>query len=104
METMDKQKTKFGIVEIMPNGKIYGYVNVTEFSDAKEIEIIEDYIDMGYLPKKTTYSLVGGNVSSIDFKYLDEDGLPQEGEMPYVNHGILLMKTVLDKYVPTQDK
>ncbi len=104
METMDKQKTKGGIIEMMPKGKIQVYFKVTEFTDAKELEIIEDYIDMGYLPEKTTYSIVGGNVSSIDFKYLDEDGFPQEGEMPYVNHGVLLMKTILEKYVPTKNK
>tara|TARA_R110002074_G_scaffold183968_3_gene349371 strand:- start:281 stop:595 length:315 start_codon:yes stop_codon:yes gene_type:complete len=104
METMDKQKSKYGIIEIMPNGQIYGYVNVIEMSDRQEELIVNDYIDMGYLPTENNYSLVGGSVDTIDFRYMDEDGIAQEGEMPYVNHGILLMKTSLKKYVPTEDK
>jgi hypothetical protein len=103
MKTMDKQKTKYGVVEIMPNGKIYGYVNVTEMSKQRELSIMEDYINMGYMPISNNYSLHGGSCSAIDFKYLDEDGYTQEGEMPYVRHGVLIMKTQLKIYVPTQD-
>jgi len=101
---MDKQKSKFGVIELMPNDSIYGYVNVKEFSDKKEIEIYADYIDMGYLPVETTYSLVGGSVSDLEFKYEDDDGIIQEGVIPHVNHGLLLMKTKLKKYVPTENK
>lgn len=101
---MDKQKSKFGVIELMPNDSIYGYVNVKEFSDTKEIEIYEDYIDMGYLPQETTYSVVGGSISDLEFKYEDDDGSMQEGIISHVNHGVLLMKTKLKKYVPSQDK
>ena len=104
MKTMDKQKSKYGVVEIMPNGKIFGYVNVKEMSTQREINILEDYIDMGYMPISNTYSLHGGACSSIAFKYLDEDGYEQEGETPYVRHGVFIMKTQLKKYVPTKDK
>lgn len=100
---MDKQKSKYGVVEIMPNGSIIGYVNVVEMTDEKEELIINDYIDMGYMPLENTYSIAGGKIDTIDFRYIDEDGFTQEGDMPYINHGILLMKTTLKKYVPTQD-
>jgi len=101
---MDKQKSKFGVVEIMPNGKIFGYVNVTSMTEKKEIEIISDYIDMGYLPLNNKYIMQGGSVDVIDFKYLDEFNVRQEGSMPYVNHGIFIMKTELEKHVPTKNK
>tara|TARA_R110000744_G_scaffold100699_3_gene194296 strand:- start:1151 stop:1465 length:315 start_codon:yes stop_codon:yes gene_type:complete len=104
MKTMEKQKSKFGIVELMPNGKIFGYVNVSEMSQQREIDIIEDYIDMGYQPVINSYKLAGGNTSTIYYKYIDEDGLPEEGESTHVIHGIFIMKTELKKYVPTQDK
>ena len=100
---MDKQKTKYGVIELMPNGKIFGYVNVSEMSNNRELEIIEEYIDMGYTPESTIYTLTGGGCSTIEFKYLDEDGDEQEGDMPYLSHGILVMKTQLKKYVPTKD-
>ena len=101
---MDKQKTKHGIIELMPNGKIFGYVNVAQMSEEREQEIISEYLDMGYLPLKNTYSVIGGGLSVIEFKYLDEDGLPQEGKLPHVQHGIMIMKTELKVYVPTQNK
>ena len=104
METMDKQKSKFGVLEIMPNGKIFGYVNVTSMTENKEIEIISDYIDMGYLPLNNKYIMQGGSVDVIDFKYLDEFNVRQEGSMPYVNHGIFIMKTELEKHVSTKNK
>jgi len=104
MEIMDKQKSKFGVIEIMPNQKIFGYVNVNSMTDKKEIEIISDYIDMGYLPLSNKYILQGGSVDTIDFKYLDEFNKRQEGSMPYVNHGIFIMKTELKKHVPIKDK
>jgi len=103
METMDKQKTKYGIVEKMPNGRIFGYVNVFEMSEEMECEILENYIDLGYEPLENKYIMSGGNIDSLGFKFVDEDGIPQEGEVEYVNHGILIMKTKLKIHVPTQD-
>jgi len=104
METMEKQKTKFGVVELMPNGKIFGYVNVAEMSDKRESAIMEDYIEMGYLPIVNNYKLAGGSTSTIYYKYLDEDGKPEEGESTHVIHGVFIMKTELEKYVPTKNK
>lgn len=104
MKTMDKQKTKYGIIEIMPNGNIYGYVNVTRMTSEREVLIMTDYLNLGYSIKSNEYKVMGGNVSSIDFKYLDEDGEVVEGSAPIVNHGYLIMKTRLEKYVPTKDK
>ena len=101
---MDKQKTKYGIIEIMPNGKIFGYVNVVKMTDYREKEIITEYLDMGYIPLKNTYSIVGVGMCNIEFKYIDEDGEVQEDELPHLNHGIITMKTELKVYVPTQDK
>jgi len=103
MRTMEKQKSKHGVIEVMPNGKVYGYVNVSKMTDEREFEIIEDYIDLGFVPVSNKYSLAGGGIQSIDFKYLDEDGIAQEGDMPYLNHGILIMKTELKRYVSTKD-
>ena len=103
MKTMDKQKTKYGVIEIMPNGKIYGYVNVTRMTSEREVLIMTDYLNLGYSIKSNEYKVMGGNVSSIDFKYLDEDGEVIEGSAPIVNHGYLIMKTRLEKYVPTED-
>ena len=104
METMDKQKTKYGIIEIMPNGKIFGYVNVVKMTEYREHEIITEYLDMGYIPLKNTYNIVGGGMSLIDFTYIDEDGEIQYEELPNLRHGIITMKTELKVYVPTQDK
>ncbi len=104
MNTMEKQKSKYGIVEIMPNGNIFGYVNVSKCTSERELEVMHDYIDMGYLPISSTYSISGGKIDSIDFRYMDEDGIPQEGDMPYVNHGVMIMKTKLKLHVPTKDK
>ena len=101
---MEKQKSKFGVVELMPNGKIFGYVNVSEISDNREFEIIEDYIEMGYLPIVNNYKLAGGSTSTIYYKYLDQDGEPEEGESTHVIHGVFIMKTELEKYVPTKNK
>jgi len=39
----------------------------------------------------------------LGFNFVDEDGIQQEGEVEYVNHGILIMKTKLKIHVPTQD-
>ena len=104
MKTMDKQKTKYGIIELMPNGKIFGYVNVVKMTDYREKEIITEYLDMGYIPLKNTYHVIGGGVNNIEYKYIDEDGELQEGEVPHLHHGIMTMKTELKVYVPTQDK
>jgi len=100
---MDKQKTKYGIIEIMPNGKIFGYVNIYKMNEEAEVEIMDEYLDLGYIPVSNKYLVSGGGLKYIEFKFLDEDGHEQEGEMPYVQHGILIMKTQLKVHVPTQD-
>lgn len=98
---MEKQKSKYGIIETMPNGSIIGYINVTSFTSDRELEVMHDYIDMGYLPEETTYSISGGKIDSIDFRYMDEDGIAQNGDMPYVKHGVMIMKTKLKLHVST---
>ncbi len=103
MRTMDKQKTKYGIVEKMANGDIYGYVNIREMSDEQEWDIIENYIDLGYEPLENKYIVSGGSIDSVGIKYIDEDGENMEGVVEYVNHGIIIMKTKLKIHVPTQD-
>ncbi len=99
---MDKQKTKYGIVEKMPNGKIFGYVNVREMSDEQEWNVLENYIDLGYKPIENKYVVSGGCVDSLGFKYM-ENGELKEMEVDYVNHGVLIMKTKLKIHVPTKD-
>jgi hypothetical protein len=103
MKTMDKQKTKYGIIEIMPNGKIYGYVNVSKMTPEREQDVLSEYLDLGYIPMSNTYTVVGGGLHTIDYKYIDEDGVYQEDDLPYLNHGIITMKTKLKVYVPTKD-
>jgi len=104
METMVKQKTKFGIIEEMPNGKLYGFVTVAEMNQDKEVEIISNYIDLGWQPVDNNYIISGGEISSIEFAFINEDGEREDGEMPYISHGVIVMKTLLKKYVPTKNK
>jgi len=98
---MKKQKTKFGWIEEMPDGTILGMSVVKQMSEDRELDNMTEYIDLGFTPISNEYKLAGGNVSSMDFVYVNEDGDKEYEQMPYISHGILVMKTTLTKHVST---
>tara|TARA_R110002096_G_scaffold414986_1_gene616352 strand:+ start:618 stop:932 length:315 start_codon:yes stop_codon:yes gene_type:complete len=104
MGIMEKQKTKFGWIEEMPNGKVFGTSIVKEMSFSREIETLTEYIDLGYTPSNNEYKLTGGDINTIEYVYINEDGERMSEDMPYVRHGIIVMKTTLKKHVSTEDK
>ena len=101
---MGRIKTLHGDIEEMPNGKIIGTAMIKSISEALEVEIFSSYIDMGFMIQANEYVLTGGGVNTIVFKYIDEDDIPREDVCNTVNHGIIIMNTLLVKYVPTKDK
>jgi len=101
---MERIKTLHGDIEVMPNGKIVGTAMVQSVDPDLEVDILSDYIDMGFVIESNEYVLSGGGINIIIFKYTDEDDLPTEDICETINHGIFIMNTRLTKYVPTQDK
>tara|TARA_R110002074_G_scaffold273411_3_gene445012 strand:- start:4957 stop:5262 length:306 start_codon:yes stop_codon:yes gene_type:complete len=97
-------KTLHGDIEEMPNGKIIGTAVVKSISPALELDILSNYIDLGFMIESNEYVLSGGGVNVIVFRYIDEDDEQIEDICETINHGIIIMNTLLTKYVPTQDK
>lgn len=101
---MDVQKTKFGTIERLSSGDVYGYAIAREMTEDREVDILSDYVDLGWTPIDNEYLLSGGSAEGIEFEYVDEDGNRTYQILPYVSPGIIVMKTLLKKYVPIKDK
>lgn len=95
---MQKTKTQYGIIEAMPNGKIFGVVNLKSFST--ESKIINEYINLGYVIKKIEYKLVGGSTGYIVYHYYDSiSNTTSTEEVDTIEYGMFVMRTELKKYV-----
>lgn len=104
MEDSTRESTKFGIIEAMDNGQFFGYVRMHNMTDEYESSVIDDYLDAGWIPISSECSLVGGKVTSLNYVSIGEDGKQQETDVPYILHGLIVMKTLLKKNVSTKDK
>jgi len=100
---MQKTKTKYGRIETMPNGKIFGVVNLKSF--IRETQILNEYIDLGYIIKNTEYKLVGGGTGYIVYHYYDSiSNTTSTEEVETIEHGMFVMRTELEEYVSDTSK
>tara|TARA_B100001059_G_scaffold35564_2_gene28562 strand:- start:6339 stop:6647 length:309 start_codon:yes stop_codon:yes gene_type:complete len=102
---MQKTKSKYGRIETMPNGKIYGVVNVTTLDEEQEYKVLSDYIDLGYVILSNEYKFCGGTTGYIIYHYYDTaSNTTTSEELDTIEHGVFVMKTELKKYVPNSGK
>jgi hypothetical protein len=101
----DISSSNYGRIEKMDNGKIYGFVAVEEMSYEFEQEVLNDYINMGFIIIKNEYKLSGGDINYMVYNYYDSLTKTQTSEeIERIEHGVFIMKTELKEYVSSKNK
>tara|TARA_R110002153_G_scaffold241621_1_gene396760 strand:+ start:1772 stop:2056 length:285 start_codon:yes stop_codon:yes gene_type:complete len=89
-------KSKYGVIRKSKEGKTKGYVDMgLNYFGIDEIDIINNYVDLGFKIKSNKYLIVGGDSIVYIYKYRTELGEKIEERVEEVEHPTMMMVTEL---------
>lgn len=89
-------KSKYGVIRQSKDGVTKGYVDMgLNYFGIDEIDIMNNYFDLGYKVKANKYLIVGGQSTTYIYKYRSELGEKIEEKVEEVDHPTMMMVTEL---------
>lgn len=89
-------KSKYGIIRKNKKGVIKGYVDMgLDYFCYDELDVIDDYIDLGYHISDVKYIMIGGESVEYLYKYRSELGEKIEERVTEIDHPTMMMVSEL---------